>query len=274
MNRKFSIVKYAIIICSIVFLTYCSKPADTMNNNSIPVLPVEQNLIDVSENNTADDTPIDLGRGSDITLVYKLVKEEPSFTALDKNDIQEITKEIMIDSGKVMIYTKPQDKESLYAAYESEKGLFDLGMFGSSSPSENIISSPEISLLDMYNKSLIRIKGVYGANAPTQLYFYVSDLIPAPTIRIETGNTEEIDLDGDDVKEIVSSHGTPTHTIVYKRNDKHFGSADLNEALNATSVHWDHKNKLFVAYYQDTNHTEYFIYTGKELSPYNFPPSP
>lgn len=156
-------------------------------------------------------------------------------------------------AGKIIIFSKRDDNEHIYGAYKTKNTFYELGVVGglSSQMDDELLSIKELLL---FNKSLIRIKGVFGANAPVQNYLSMEDGKIIPFLRVETGHATEIDLDGDGTVEIVSSHGTPNQSYIYKWSDGKFTVTNVNEALGATSVNLNDE-KQFEAFFNknDTN---------------------
>lgn len=161
-------------------------------------------------------------------------------------------------AGEIIIFSKQDDNEFIYGAYETKDTLYELGVVGglSSQLDDELLSIKEIKL---FNKSLIRIKGVFGANAPVQNYFSIEDGKAVPFLRVETGHATEVDLDDDGTEEIISSHGTPISTYIYKWEDGEFSISNVNEALGATSVYLN-EEKQFEAFFNNTNTIKLFEY--------------
>lgn len=90
-----------------------------------------------------------------------------------------------------------------------------------------------------------------GANyAQTNYYFIIKNM---PQLFLHTeGHTKEIDLDKDGVKEIISSvPGGATSSIeIYEYDNEKFSMVDVNETLNALSVHLE-DNNIITAYFGD-----------------------
>jgi hypothetical protein len=154
-------------------------------------------------------------------LAFEKVQNVQKVVKVDTIQMEQLIKEQGITGGKISIYSKSGDVEQVYGAFESKAGLYELGVVGGLHPQGNneLLSIKE---LELYGKSLIRINGVFGANAPIQNYFEMADGNPIPFLLVDTGHAEEVDLDGDGIEEVVSKHGLPLLTFVYKWDDGAF----------------------------------------------------
>ncbi|MGO4184813.1 hypothetical protein AB4Z17_26950 [Paenibacillus sp. TAF43_2] len=154
-------------------------------------------------------------------LAYEKVENAQKVAKVDNIQMEQLIKEQNISGGKISIYSKSGDVEQVYGAFESEAGLYELGAVGGMHPQNNdeLLSVKE---LELYGKLLIRIDGVFGANAPIHNYFEMKDGSPIPFLLVDTGHAEEVDLDGDGIEEVLSKHGLPLLTFVYKWEDGAF----------------------------------------------------
>lgn len=177
------------------------------------------------------------------------------FQKMKQEDIDEITKEQTIAGGKIIIFTKQDDKEYIYGAFETKDSLQVFGAVGGFNNLE-LVSIEELSL---FNKSLICIRGVVGANAPIQHYLTVEDGEITPFLRVATGNTMEVDIDGDGTAEIVSIHGTPLETYIYKWQEGEFWVTSVNKSLGATYVFLN-QDRLFEVMFTGSDDIELFEY--------------
>ncbi|MGO4698034.1 hypothetical protein AB4Z50_27500 [Paenibacillus sp. 2TAB26] len=152
---------------------------------------------------------------------YEKVENAQKVAKVDHIQMEQLIKEQNINDGKISIYSKSGDAEQVYGAFESEAGLYELGAVGGmhSQNNDELLSIKE---LELYGKSLIRIDGVFGANAPIHNYFEMKDGKPIPFLLVDTGHAEEVDVDGDAIEEVVSKHGLPLLTFVYKWEDGAF----------------------------------------------------
>jgi hypothetical protein len=208
------------------------------------------------------DAPI--GANENITFTFQSVNNEQKIKEVSQIEDKEIVKEQEVLAGKIIIFSKRDDNEHIFGAYRTKDTLYELGIVGglSSQMDDELLSIKELKL---FNKSLIRIKGVFGANAPVQNYFSMEDGKIVPFLRVETGHATEVDLDGDGTVEIVSSHGTPIQTYIYKRSDGKFTVVNVNEALGATSVYLNDEKK-FEAFFNKTDTNNLFEYNSGGLN--------
>ncbi|MGG1637736.1 hypothetical protein [Paenibacillus sp. NRS-1760] len=154
-------------------------------------------------------------------LAYEKVQNDQKVAKVDHFQMEQLIKEQNISGGKISINSKSGDVEQVYGAFESEAGLYELGAVGGmhSQNNDELLSIKE---LELYGKSLIRIDGVFGANAPIHNYFEMKDGSPIPFLLVDTGHAKEVDVDGDAIEEVVSKHGLPLLTFVYKWEDDAF----------------------------------------------------
>jgi hypothetical protein len=202
-------------------------------------------------------------------LSFQLVNPEQQIQLITSIENANIIKEQSVTGGAIIIYSKNDDNEFIFGAYQTNEGtLYDLGAVGGMSPQldDELLSIKELSL---FNKSLVRIKGVFGANAPIQNYYSIEDGRLIPFLRVDTGHAEELDLDGDGTVEIVSSHGTPIHTYIYKWADGKFSVVNVNESLNAVSVFLDEDNSFNVQLEIGSNLIKQYEYKSGILKPIN-----
>lgn len=117
-----------------------------------------------------------------IILTFQSVNNEQKIQEVSQIEDAEIVKEQAVLAGEIIIFSKQDDNEFIYGAYETKDTLYELGVVGglSSQLDDELLSIKEIKL---FNKSLIRIKGVFGANAPVQNYFSIEDGKAVPFLR-------------------------------------------------------------------------------------------
>lgn len=169
-----------------------------------------------------------------ISLSFEPVQTEQRISKISHIDTKHIVKQQSISSGTIIIFTQPNDARNLYGAFKTKNAIYHLGVVGGRSPTTNQLIS--ITPLHLFGKTLVRIKGVFGANTPLENYFEIRGGKIHPFLRVATGNTSEVDLDNDGTDEIISSWGTLTTTYVYKRVRGQFYVANINKALGATAV--------------------------------------
>ncbi|MCI3922589.1 hypothetical protein MO973_20365 [Paenibacillus sp. TRM 82003] len=171
-------------------------------------------------------------------LSFSAVNNEQKVALAEPIDYDDVVLERPVWDGRVVVYARPDDPERLYADFLASGTRYELGVVGDKVPQaqgdDELLS---VDTLTGFGRTLVRIKGILGANAPIQNYFIVENGAAAPFLRVDTGHAREIDLDGDGASEIVSTHGTPMRTYLYRFDDGGFAVADVNAALGADSVH-------------------------------------
>lgn len=198
-----------------------------------------------------------------IPLKYdKIINSKKEIKGLDKNLIVKVLKDRTIDNIKIFTFVKGNDKENVYGGIEIDGTLFDLGIV-SMLISEQNYDLISINSTTLCNKKLYRITGILGANYSQSNYYFVKDGSPQHFVSI-SGNINEIDLDNDGMKEIVSSYGTLPYTLIYKCNEDRILVVDLNKTLQAKAVSFNNENRIFEAFYGENN-TRIFKYSKDEL---------
>jgi hypothetical protein len=154
-----------------------------------------------------------------------------------------------IAGGTAYVYTLKEVPEHIYGAVAFDGEEFALGVGPIGGPQQTY-DSETVSIVEMQlvGKSVVRFKGVYGANAPVTVYAESErDMDDIVLLRVDTGHAAVVDLDGDGTEEVVSEYGTPQSTYVYRWDGERFETADVNEALQADSVRFVPEEGLFAA---------------------------
>lgn len=238
-------------VLAIIIVSGCSNTDKDYSLNNEPLYEEQNNEGFPNNEPQINETSKD----SKITLPFQSVNNEQKISKVSQIEEESIIKEQEVMFGNIIIYSKQTDNEHVYGAYKTKEDVYDLGKIGGqhNEMNDDLISIKELTLFD---KTLVRIDGVYGANAPVQNYFSIDGEI-TPFLRIDTGHATEADLDENGTSEIVSSHGTPMQTYIYRWDDGKFIVSDVNKALGAISVYineemqieaffdQDQKNKLF-----------------------------
>lgn len=178
-----------------------------------------------------------------VALTYKPVTNTQKIRKVSQINSKEIVQELQTSVGKIMIYNKKDDDKNHYGAFVNQNKTYDLGVVSGRHP-DNI----NIHELKLYNNSLVRIDGVFGANAPVQNYFEIEDGKIKPFLKVTTGHVKEVDLEGDGKSEIVSLHGSPMLAHIYKWDNGAFKVANINEALGALHVSHTEENLFRVLF--------------------------
>lgn len=183
-------------------------------------------------------------------------------------------KEKQLEIGKIILYLTRSDKEYLHAAFLSDTEAYDLGVVSevkNFNPAifnrkEDDLNAVVTKPLERLGGTLIRLDGIYGANAPQSNYYLVVEGIPKPFLRVD-GHITEVDLDLDGWEEIIASSGTPPQTTIYKWDNGVFLSADVNKMLGADAVLFVNRGRLvfFAAYYKGQPDRRNYRYTAEGL---------
>jgi hypothetical protein len=214
---------------------------------------------------TIDKTNIDGVKNKDIIpLKFYKPELEQNISIIDKKLIKEIFKEKSIKEGKVILFSKTTTAEETYVGFEIKGKFYDTGI-------EVVPFNESTSYLFLatetksFNKSLIRIDGVMGANFMQSNYFSIEDGKPNIFLTVD-GYAAEVDLDDDGIKEIVSSTGTAAFTKIYKYDNGSVIVSNLNDDLGASVVLLNEDTgRTFDVYYQGSNKPEHYRFNGEAL---------
>ncbi|MEX1031379.1 MAG: hypothetical protein WDZ91_15250 [Paenibacillaceae bacterium] len=247
------------ILATVIISGCADSNGDNSSQNNINQPKQEEQ----NQENSSNDSHVN--HEENIPLTFQSVSNEQKIQEVSQIEDAEIVKEQELLAGKIIIFSKQDDNEHIYGAFKTVNALYDLGVVGAQIYHESL----SIIELNLFNKSLIRINGSFGANAPVQNYFSIEDEKITPVLRVETGQTVELDLDGDGSVEIVSSHGTPMTTYIYEWEDGEFSVSNVNESLNAISINLTDDKKFNVQYKVGSNTTKLFEYKMGKLKPLN-----
>ncbi len=212
--------------------------------------------------NAAKDS--ELNQANPIPLPFMPVENVQEIHEVRQIIEEEIVREQAVSEGTIVLYAKRDDSEYLYGAYKTGDSIFELGVI--SGRFDNVDEFLSIDELELFDRHLVRIKGLFGANAPIQNYYSIEGGLIVPFLRIDTGHATEIDLDGNGTVEIISSHGAAIQTYIYKWENEQFSMADVNEALGATSVYLNPDEQL-EAFYHTTQTSQLISYDAGVLKP-------
>lgn len=212
--------------------------------------------------NAAKDTLLE--QADPITLQFMPVEDVQEIHEVRQIAEEKIVREQALSEGTIVLFTKQDDSDYLYGAYKTKDAIFELGVVsGWFDNVDEFLSIDELNLLD---KQIVRIKGIFGANAPVQNYYTIEGGKINTFLCIDTGHALEVDLDGNGTVEIISSHGAAIQTYIYKWENDQFTIADVNEALGATSVYLNPDEQL-EAFYHTTQTSQRFSYDAGVLKP-------
>lgn len=236
---------------------------DPVCSESVKVYIDHLNIEDTVDNGGASNTTKQKSE-RDVSLTFNAVTNNQAIHNISQLDNTKTVKEQSIDGGTVIIYSKQDDQENIYGAFKTKDAKYELGVVGGFSLQMDDYELLSIKELAFNGKSLLCIIGVFGANAPVQNYFSLENGEITPFLRVDTGHAVELDLDDNGTTEIVSSHGTPNQSYVYKWEKDRFYVSNINDTLNATSVYLDEESQFNVSY-EDPNTIEKYKYQSGSL---------
>ncbi|RIX50206.1 hypothetical protein D3P08_20345 [Paenibacillus nanensis] len=186
------------------------------------------------------------------------IRENASFTATS------VVKKVNVSGGTVYLYSKKDDLEHVYGAYETTENQYDLGIVGGlySHMDDEILSIKELTL---NGRTLLCIKGTFGANAPVQNYYLLEQNKIYPFLTVDTGHAEILDLDKNGVQEIVSTHGAPMQVHLYTFDNSDIWVTNVNEALHATNVNVDNTG-IFLVSHENSKLIEEYRYDAGQFA--------
>lgn len=178
------------------------------------------------------------------------IQELPSF---DVDTVGSIVQTIELGFGTQVMYKSgaaTTGNEQLYSYLEVNDIYYDLTLYPDSPYDAGVISETNIKApYKVYSYDI----GL-GANYIQRQYIFVENGIAYLIAHIDSASEEDVDNDGWD--ETIYQHGLPMNTLLYVWDIENgiISYADLNSALNSTSVFYDHLDGLimFVAQYLDT----------------------
>lgn len=195
---------------------------------------------------------------SAIPVLFARADSEQTIGSIRAEEIGDIMQEYEFAWGKVFIFTGSKDENNVYGGYLADGQYYVLGQIGER-------NDVMLETVQLWGRELVKLLGVYGANAPVTNYFKISEGKLEPFLKVDTGNVTELDLDEDGVSEIVSQHGTFSMTLIYRWEAGQWEVANLNEALNADAVMLDPERKLFYAHFRDGSKKRFaFTPTGMQ----------
>lgn len=177
-------------------------------------------------------------------------------------DLTTVVKKGNVSGGTVYLYSKKDDLEHVYGAYETTENQYDLGIVGGLYPhmDDEILSIKELTL---NGSTLLCIKGTFGANAPVQNYYLLEQNKISPFLTVDTGHAEIRDLDKNGVQEIVSTHGAPMQIYLYTFDNSDIWVTNVNEALHAANINVDETGSFHVTYENSKSIEEYKYDAGQ-----------
>lgn len=188
---------------------------------------------------------------NDISLQFKDYTSDDNFNEIDENKIVETIEQYTINDINYIIFVYENDTNNLHSGVIIDNKIYEFQKV-SMMEDKNNNDLFSVSEIELYDKQLVKIQGILGANyAPTN-YYYIENQSPQLFLHSE-GHTVEVDLDNDGTQEIISTitGGVTTEIEIYKYSNGNLFVANLNEALNAISIIYNRDNKVFEAYFKD-----------------------
>lgn len=177
------------------------------------------------------------------SLIFKSVELENPLTKISSTELKNIILEKQINDYKVFIYQKASDTENVFAAIQSGSNIFEIGQIGYAPVQKaNDYSVNQVKAL---NNKYIKVTGSCGANCPISEYIQMNRDIPT-LVRFDA-HTQEADMNQDGINEIVATVGTAAETSIYKLENNHIVTVNLNETMNAQVVTYNHETNTFQA---------------------------
>lgn len=193
--------------------------------------------------------------------VYHLTFNEISLTKIEDlnlNNIDNINivKEKFIDNSTSAFIYKDNEDGELKAAIKLDGKSYYIGQVSMENTPDNLFG---IEDAEVFGKKAVKFYGLLGSNYAQAFYWFV-DKKANSVIQID-GNTTEIDLDNDNIKEIVATTGTIPETKIYTTKDSKIYVSDVNGSTGAKSVYLqDENNKLFEVFFE-SNKPEKFVFS-------------
>lgn len=213
-----------------------------------------------------DDTPVastNAEQETTIPLSFEEVKVEQQVTLLDRGIIKQVVKQEHLDTAKLFAFLKAnEDPNRLFGGIQIGDVLYEFGDVGALP----YVDKLEIQKSSLFQKSVIEVKGLCGANCPFRYYITIEEAKPSILLFVNEPVADIADLDQDGVEEIVTSYGSPGvfETRIYTWRDNRIVSANLNKLAKARSV-W-YTRPLFQVQSGIDSAIKTYRYTSKGLS--------
>jgi hypothetical protein len=190
---------------------------------------------------------------------YPLKFNELSYSKIEKlnsDNIDEIKEEKIIDQEQsVFIFTGYENGEYKGGINFNGESYY-IGQVSMENTPEGMMGIEEIQV---FGKKAVKIYGILGANYAQAYYWFPGEKPDESIIQVD-GNTGEIDLDGDDKNEIISTSGTIPGTNIYMLKEGKINVCDINESIGAKSVILKDKNKKLFEVYFEPDKPQKFTY--------------
>lgn len=204
------------------------------------------------------------GCGEKYELQFKEMTEAYSkLPILNEESIESILKEIEIDEFQLILYTT-KELDFIKGALKRNNQIYDIGDVSM----RDVVDEISINRIKVFNREVLKIQGILGANYGYSNYIVLEDNSQLSRLGID-GNTEEIDIDDDGVKEIITTIGTIPETKIYRTRRGQVFIADINKSINAKSVLLKDKDKKIFEIYFQPNKPKLFKFKEGSLIRYS-----
>ncbi|MBA9086360.1 hypothetical protein FHR92_002833 [Fontibacillus solani] len=200
---------------------------------------------------------VDVAEGGGLPLLWQKYDGSGKVQALEEGlkQADRIVKETALHGGdgsrksKIVIYTRKNDTDFLYAALVQDHLVYDLGKAAGYHYEQD--DAVTVSNTMLFGKKVVKIQGAVGAAASMTRYIELKDGKPVQLMVIDEGYASEMDVDHDGLPEVIVSSGTVPHTSIYRWKDGHIKRSNLNEALQAEAVSITEEGAVLAAFGKD-----------------------
>ncbi|TCP57632.1 hypothetical protein EV586_10276 [Tumebacillus sp. BK434] len=187
------------------------------------------------------------GTGTVLPVSYRALVNRQEVLEIGQEQLKQVYQRKKFDEGQVVLFARPSEQDDyLYAAWQREGKLYDLGAVGTLPFAEEAF----VHRHELNGRTVLRIDGVYAAKAPQSNYYVLDGAKVKPFLRVD-GHAVESDLDRDGKKEIITTLGLRGLSKIYRElPDGSFEVADINQATGAQEVAFQMEDDLFIAKYE------------------------
>lgn len=199
----------------------------------------------------------DVGEGGVLPLLWQKYDGSGKVQVLEGGLKQagRIVKETALQGGdgsrnsKIVIYTRENDTEFLYAALVQDNLVYDLGKAAGYHYDQD--DAVTVGSMILFGKKIVKIQGAVGAAASLTRYIELKDGEPVQLMIIDEGYASEADADHDGSPEVIVSSGPIPHTWIYRWQDGQIERSSLNDALRAEAVSLTEEGAVLAAFGKD-----------------------
>jgi len=210
--------------------------------------------LQIANMTSASAKSVDLAEGGVLPLLWQKYDGSGKVQALEEGlkQADRIVKETALHVGdrsrksKIVIYTRKNDTDFLYAALVQNSLVYDLGKAAGYHYEQSDAVTVDNTML--FGKKVVKIQGSVGAAASMTRYIELKDGKPVQLMVIDEGYASEMDVDHDGLPEVIVSSGTVPYTSIYRWKDGHIQRSDMNEALQAEAVSITEEGAVLAAF--------------------------